>query len=397
MRACKFAVAIIVGILISASYAFSDVPEIVLDANDIAVVVGDCEIAADATASTGKVLSMKAMNKAGPLAEPAAYAEVEFLADAAITYYIYVRGTGPNGGADSLWFQFDDEIGTEERTGNDPKWGIGNWLDANPANEHAWSSGNPVDPVITILFAEGGRHKLRIQGRQATLEAPCVLDQIWFSTTQKEIPINPAPVEAPTSDSIMVDGWVVDASHMVKVAGDTRVLGDDEASIGMVLEIALPANKPGPLKDPISYAESLFYARAGTYFLYVRGTGPNGGADAVWLQFDEDIGTEERRGNDQKWGMGNWLDANPANEYAWSSANPTGDFATNPVQITFDRDGMHRVRIQGRQGPVKLDQIWLSQEQKEVPFFIAPVVTVSQAIEPQKGLISTWGGIKAAR
>lgn len=113
------------------------------------------------------------------------------------------RGTGQSGDADSLWFQFNEEIGTEGKTGNHPQWGIGNWVNATPANELAWSSDDSLDEVVTIVFAAGGRQKLRIQGRQATPESPCLLDQIWLSTTQKEVPIDQAPVEKTASQAVV--------------------------------------------------------------------------------------------------------------------------------------------------------------------------------------------------
>ncbi len=118
--------------------------------------------------------------------------------------------------------------------------------------------------------------------------------------------------------------------------------------------------------EPANYIDMEFEAKAGSYTIWVRGKGlrKNNLTDAVWIQFDDEIGTHRlgKSYNHNK-GFGNWLDTNEPNRFAWSSALPQD----KPQTVTFHKSGIHRLRIQPRHGPHILDQIWLSQTQKTLP------------------------------
>ena len=128
-----------------------------------------------------------------------------------------------------------------------------------------------------------------------------------------------------------------------------------------------PVGQEKPVANPADFAEFDFHAQAGQkYFIWVRGANLDGNnlSDAFWMQFDKEIGTT-RLGptyNHPK-AFGNWLDAFPANTYAWSSAIPNEP----PQSITFTETGPHKLRIHPRHGGHHLDQIWLSTTQSTRP------------------------------
>lgn len=78
--------------------------------------------------------------------------------------------------------------------------------------------------------------------------------------------------------------------------------------------------------------------------------------DSVWLQVDDRIGTGTGGLR-----MGNWLDIHPAGVYAWA-----GD-SSSSITIELKHAGDHVIRIQPRQTPHRIDQIWLSNSQRRIP------------------------------
>ncbi|MCA8948035.1 MAG: DUF2961 domain-containing protein [Planctomycetes bacterium] len=126
--------------------------------------------------------------------------------------------------------------------------------------------------------------------------------------------------------------------------------------------IALPR---GRLRaEPVDAAEFEFDARSGVpYHIWLRGrTAGDLTSDAVWLQFDDEIGTTTARAGGPK-GFGNWRDDGPTTTFTWSSELP----ASPPRTVTFARDGRHRLRLQTRHGPHQIDRIWLSATQRDRP------------------------------
>ncbi len=165
-----------------------------------------------------------------PPAQPTDYAEFEFTAAADTTYTIWVCGKNLDGrnNSDAFWIQFDDEIGTDRLgpTYNHPK-GFGNWLDRFPANTYAWSSALPQDPPQTIVFRRAGKHRLRLQPRHPKH----ILDQIWLSPTQKELPGRTFRPKALPGEVLLLAG------DAVKMQGGVKLVSDPESGEGKVLEI----------------------------------------------------------------------------------------------------------------------------------------------------------------
>ena len=65
--------------------------------------------------------------------------------------------------------------------------------------------------------------------------------------------------------------------------------------------------------------------------------------------------------------LGNWLDIHPAGVYGWA-----GDM-DDPIAIELTHSGDHRIRIQPRQTPHRIDQIWLSRSQYRIPDTSEPI------------------------
>jgi glucan biosynthesis protein C len=142
-----------------------------------------------------------------------------------------------------------------------------------------------------------------------------------------------------------------------------RLVNDEEASRGQAIEFFSGANQHAE-SQPEVYVEMRFAAPAGRYIVWLRGkTDINSGyTDSVWVQVDDQIGTQT-----QSVRMGNWLDVHPAGVYGW--AGDTDD----PVAVVLKHTGDHTIRIQPRQIPHRIDQIWLSRFQHRIPNTAEPI------------------------
>jgi hypothetical protein len=136
-----------------------------------------------------------------------------------------------------------------------------------------------------------------------------------------------------------------------------RVVEDHDTSNGKAIEFYEGASDRAKARPEV-FVEMQFSAPAGTYLVWLRGkTDVNSGyTDSVWLQVDDQIGTSNRSIR-----AGNWLDVHPAGVYGW--AGDTDD----PVSVVLKHSGDHTIRIQPRQTPHRIDQIWLSRLQHRIP------------------------------
>jgi len=146
-------------------------------------------------------------------------------------------------------------------------------------------------------------------------------------------------------------------------ATGVRIVDDGEASQGKAIEFFSGANQRVE-PQPGVYVEMRFSAPAGQYTAWLRGKTDmdNGYTDSVWVQVDDQIGTQTQCAR-----MGNWLDVHPAGVYGW--AGDTDD----PVTIVLKHTGDHMIRIQPRQTPHRIDQIWLSRSQHRIPNTDRPI------------------------
>jgi hypothetical protein len=152
-------------------------------------------------------------------------------------------------------------------------------------------------------------------------------------------------------------------SITAKSSTGVRVVNDDAASKGKAIEFFSGANQRAQ-SQPEVFVEMRFSAPAGRYIVWLRGKTEvnNGYTDSVWVQVDDQIGTKIRSAR-----MGNWLDVHPAGVYGW--AGDTDD----PVAVLLKHTGDHTIRIQPRQTPHRIDQIWLSRSQHRIPNTVDPI------------------------
>jgi acyltransferase-like protein len=157
---------------------------------------------------------------------------------------------------------------------------------------------------------------------------------------------------------------VLDANSLTNSSPTgVRVVDDEKASIGKSIEF-IEGGKNRIEAQPEVYIESHFSAPAGSYYLWLRGKSEIEGelSDSVWLQADNQIGTQ--RGSVH---LGNWNSFHPIGIYAW------GSNVHIPIIIRLKHTGKHIIRIQPRQTPHRIDQIWLSRSQKKIPNSNQPV------------------------
>ena len=162
----------------------------------------------------------------------------------------------------------------------------------------------------------------------------------------------PMPMTHVFKEDIILDATSVTGQSSTGVT----IVSDTDASRGHAVEFVSGANKWAQ-SHPKVYLEMHFKAPAGRYTVWLRGKcDVDGNADSVWLQVDDQIGT---RLNGFR--MGNWLDIHSTGVYGWA-----GDAAT-PVVVELKHTGDHAVRIQPRQTPHRIDQIWMSRKQSQIP------------------------------
>lgn len=143
-----------------------------------------------------------------------------------------------------------------------------------------------------------------------------------------------------------------------------EVVADELAVGGTALAFDSEKSRRTPKHSPKTHIDYEFTAPKGKYYVWVRGRSDGGRkADSVWLQLDRQLGTPKSFAPE---GMGNFRSGLPKGGYAWSGAIP----GAPPVQLTFKKNGKHRLRIASREGTVYIDQLWLSRQQKELPLFV---------------------------
>jgi glucan biosynthesis protein C len=171
--------------------------------------------------------------------------------------------------------------------------------------------------------------------------------------------LSPMPVMYDPEQDVVLNAESITGSSSTGV----RVVQDEAASIGRAIEFFSGENQQAEAQ-PAVYIDMEFSAPAGKYIVWSRGKSDmdNGYTDSAWLQVDEQIGSSGKSIR-----LGNWLDVHPPGVYGW--AGDTDD----PISIVLKHDGDHRIRIQPRQTPHRIDQIWLSRNQTRIPNTLKPI------------------------
>ncbi len=199
--------------------------------------------------------------------------------------------------------------------------------------------------------------------------------------------ITPILIEAALSEEVVLDFRFITTMTKDGVA----IVDDPDASLGKAIEFRSGANNP-LVPNPTVYFEMDFSASVGLYYIWVRAKSDGDtGTDSMWIQFDDEIGTDKGNRFPQR-GIGNWLDVFPAGKYVWASNEVIPPDGPTVESFTFEKGGKHKLRTQPRQVPHRIDQIWLSTPQKERPKHNNPVRAMS--VEPIGKLTSTWARLK---
>jgi len=168
-----------------------------------------------------------------------------------------------------------------------------------------------------------------------------------------------AMVGVAAAEGLQAPEIVLDARNVVAMAGDVQIVPDPEASIGEAIYLGCPIGNVGGIRaDPKTWFEMEFYADADVpYYIWVRGVSRTGDrwTDAVWIQFNEDIGTDQGAKYNPAGGFGGYMEFTDlwgkGDFYAWAFSGKS---------YTFKEAGIQRMRVFLRQGPHYIDQIWLS-------------------------------------
>lgn len=171
--------------------------------------------------------------------------------------------------------------------------------------------------------------------------------------------------ETPSPVSAGEDAVILDLAA-ASLGGSAQVTVDRFAAKGAAVSFSKgDGASMGVQPAPSAYADVTFRAPAGRYQLWLRGKGKHAKQDSVWVQLDEEIGTDR---TEYEHGLGQFRDTYPSNAFGWASATPLG----KPLTITLSGDEPHVLRVSVREGPVVVDQLVLSRAWLENPGAMGP-------------------------
>ena len=319
---------------------------------------------------------------ANALANPGTYLEMQFTAQAGVSYRLWVRGKAQNDDPfnDSFFVQFNDSVDTQgaatSRIGSTSSevinledcfgCGLSNW----GWQDNGWGVG-VLGPLVR--FANSGTHTLRIQPREDGLSIDqIVLSPSTYLTTAPGAVVNdntilPKATPTPTPTPTPAGEVVLYASSALRV-GNYIVVSDATAAGGSRVHNpdAGAAKLAAPLANPGHYFELQFTAQSGTaYRLWIRGKAQNDDPfnDSIYIQFNDStdgqgvaksrIGTTSAEVINLEdcfgCGLSNW---------GWQD-NGWGVGELGPL-IFFANSGTHTLRIHYREDGLSIDQIVLS-------------------------------------
>jgi glucans biosynthesis protein C len=169
---------------------------------------------------------------------------------------------------------------------------------------------------------------------------------------------SPMPIIFDAKKDIILDS----KSITYRSTTGVQVIKDNNAFTGQAIEFSSGASL-NPSSNPQVYVDMQFSAPAGGYIIWLRGKSDvdSDSTDSVWLQVDKQIGTNSGRM------IGNWLNTHPVGTWAWASDS------SKPITILLKYTGDHTIRLQSRQTPHRIDQIWLSRFQYRIPETFEPI------------------------
>ena len=181
--------------------------------SSITFATGNWSAVDDASAASGRALrdvNNGAAKVTTPLANPASYSEVSFVADPTQTYKLWVRLKAEGNGTsnDSVWLQFTGAVDASGRTFEPGSTsgievvleecsgcGISGW----GWRDEAWGQRDAIGSV-TLRFPEGGFQRLRMQTREDGVSVDqIVLSAEKYRTTRPGLVKNDSTIVLPKS------------------------------------------------------------------------------------------------------------------------------------------------------------------------------------------------------
>jgi hypothetical protein len=223
----------------------------------------------------------------------------------------------------------------------------------------SWGCGSISKQVIPKQYLYSG-------GATATPTPTATPTTAPTSTPTPGATATPTPTPVPSGEIVLYgsDFTVYGTSHWSKIS-------DANAAGGYALKNAVVYASVEA--SPSDYVQATFTANAGTtYYVWVRGKGDayqDWYSDAIWVQFDKSTDT----GGTAVYRIGTTNGA-PYNGYAFFTAyNWLGGDAQNvnnnitPLTIKFSSSGTQTIRIQSKQQPMRIDEVWISPTQSTRP------------------------------
>jgi PKD repeat protein len=351
--------------------------DIVLTAADVTVMRGGWARISSTSGSGGQIMSTADngwSQKDAPLAAPANYFDVPFMAAANTNYRVWLRmrARSDSWSNDSTWVQFTGAVtssgGPLWRTGTTSGLvvsledcsgcGLSGWGWQDRAY---WISAPPV------RFQSAGPQTVRIQTREDGLQ----IDQIvlspvtYFSTAPgslkndgTKLPRTAATLKAAdvvlrADDSVVRRGnWTLESDS---TGADGRRLGSVDRGWSYTSSaLAAPAN----------YVDLTFTAVKGVRYrtwLRLSSSGNSKSNDSVWVQYDRSIngsGNAVNRIGTTAGVVVNLEVCSGCGMSGWGWAD--GSWWTGDGFVTFSASGTQRLRIQTREDGVRIDQIVIS-------------------------------------
>jgi len=347
--------------------------EIVLYARDAAVRAGTWQSVADITAAGG----IRLWNPDGATpkltsaaASPANYFDLTFDAQAGVPYHLWLRMKADNDSwqNDSVFVQFSDSLDPSGRPAwrmNTPGAAVVSLEDCTGCGERGWGwNDNGYGAAGTLVtFERDGRHTIRVQQREDGIS----IDQVVLSPAAY---LTTSP--GANRDDTTILGATGAATEVVIYGGDLaprggwQVVPDNTAAGGARAwnpDAAVP--KIGtPATAPANYVEVTFSAAAGVpYHLWMRmkADGDSWQNDSVFVQFSDSLDSSGRpawRLDTASATIVSLEDCSGCGEQGWGW-NDNG-YDTPGTLITFEKSGVHTLRIQQREDGISIDQVVLS-------------------------------------
>lgn len=167
--------------------------------------------------------------------------------------------------------------------------------------------------------------------------------------------------DKPQAPHALATGDVVVNAEAFTPSGHTVL--DQDAGAGSVL---LLRTRKGQPSDETNGAEVTVNVAPGRYHVWLRGRAAKKATrDSVWLRATS--GGTLRCWSDTT-GLGNWHERFDPTLYAWSGTAPGA-----PPCVLDAKQSTIQLRIWLREGPVMIDQLWLSRQQSQPPAFARAV------------------------